>query len=176
MGSGSGPIGRILCTGCPVWRSFLWAAHCCAARAVNPHARAGRPARRAEAHRNACLFDVASGGVWPATDVATGAVSSYLAFSPLPFGRLDTMCPSAALGGLFSVPLSVATGLGAHSARPLAGTLPCEVRTFLRLRPQAVTGRRSPGPLPPPLYDAPSVTLRDTPSVGRRVAGAVQPA
>ena len=40
------------------------------------------------------------------------------------------------LGGMFSVPLSVAAGLAACSARPLAGTLPCEVRTFLQPWPQ----------------------------------------
>jgi len=33
---------------------------------------------------NASLFGLAPGGVCQASDVATGAVSSYLAFSPLP--------------------------------------------------------------------------------------------
>ena len=42
---GNRPIGRILCAGCPAWRSFVWALHCCDARAANPHARTGRPVR-----------------------------------------------------------------------------------------------------------------------------------
>lgn len=38
------------------------------------------------------------------------------------------------LGGVFSVPLSVALSLAACCAWPLASTLPCEVRTFLQRR------------------------------------------
>ena len=51
------------------------------------------------------------------------AVGSYPAFSPLPF--------LADLGGLFSVPLSIALGLSTCCARPLAGILLYGARTFL---------------------------------------------
>jgi len=47
------------------------------------------------------LFGLAPGGVYPATDVATGAVCSYHTISPLPIH------PKADLGGMFSVALSV---------------------------------------------------------------------
>jgi hypothetical protein len=48
------------------------------------------------------LFGLAPDGVWPAATVAGRAVSSYLAISPLPD-------PLRAIGGVFSVPLSVAS-------------------------------------------------------------------
>ena len=47
------------------------------------------------------LFNLAPDGVCPAIRLATNAVSSYLAFSPLP----------AEAGGIFSVALSVASRL-----------------------------------------------------------------
>jgi len=49
-----------------------------------------------------CLFGLAPAGVYPAAIVANRAVSSYLAFSPLPnlYFRAD-------VGGVFSVALSV---------------------------------------------------------------------
>lgn len=85
----------------------------------------------------ACLFGVASGGVWPAADVAAGAVSSCLAFSTLPSDA--AVCCGSVLGGMFSVPLSVAAHLGARRAWPLASTLPCEVRTFLQVSQEAMS-------------------------------------
>ena len=48
------------------------------------------------------------------------------------------------LGGVFSVPLSVALSLAACCAWPLASTLPCEVRTFLQRR--AAGQARDPAP------------------------------
>src|SRR3712207_3328639 len=78
---GSEPVGRILSAGEPARRSFVWAAGCPAARATYPHARTGRPPGLAAF---ACLFGIAPDGVWRAVRVATNAVSSYLAFSPLP--------------------------------------------------------------------------------------------
>jgi len=47
------------------------------------------------------LFGLAPGGVYPAADVATGAVCSYHTISPLPIH------PKADLSGMFSVALSV---------------------------------------------------------------------
>ena len=51
------------------------------------------------------------------------------------------------LGGLLSVPLSVALGLAACDAWPLASTLPCGVRTFLQrgTKPQPAAVRLAPG-------------------------------
>jgi len=51
-------------------------------------ARSGEPPCAARRPR-ACLFDVAPDGVWRAGPVATSAVSSYLAVSPLPSGPAD---------------------------------------------------------------------------------------
>src|SRR5690606_37959803 len=69
---------------------------------------------------------LASGGVYPASDVTVAPVSSYLTFSPLP----GTSCETP--GGLFSValslrlpsgrryrpPFSVMPGLSSRSAKP----------------------------------------------------------
>src|SRR6185437_5670040 len=49
-----------------------------------------------------CLFGLAPAGVYRAAPVARRAVSSYLAFSPLPGPKT--------VGGVFSVALSVAAG------------------------------------------------------------------
>jgi hypothetical protein len=49
-----------------------------------------------------CLFGLAPAGVCRAADVTTCAVSSYLTVSPLPVHRR-----TGAIGGLFSVALSV---------------------------------------------------------------------
>ena len=58
-------------------------------------------------------------------DVTADAVGSYPTVSPLPV----RVTPD--LGGLLSVPLSVALGLATYSARSLTGILPCGARTFL---------------------------------------------
>ena len=65
------------------------------------------------------IFGLSTRKVYHAPKVTFGAVSSYLAFSPLPrHGR----------GGLFSVALSVhAKGV----TFPLGSTIPYVVRTFL---------------------------------------------
>ena len=78
------------------------------------------------------LLGLAPDGVCLASDVATGAVSSYLAFSPLP-RLVEVVC------FLWHFP-------SGHPAPPLAGVLPGGARTFL---PPASSrrraGRRSPG-------------------------------
>jgi hypothetical protein len=65
------------------------------------------------------LFGLAPDGVYPATDVATSAVSSYLAISPLPVYR-----NKLAVYFLWHFP-------SPHGVRPLAGILLCGARTFL---------------------------------------------
>ena len=62
------------------------------------------------------LFGLASDGVYTAASVTRSAVSSYLAFSPLP----------AIAGGYFLLHLP-----GSHLHRTLSGILPYEARTFL---------------------------------------------
>ena len=62
------------------------------------------------------LFGLASNGVYTATFVTKSAVSSYLAFSPLPDEA----------GGSFLLHWP-----GSHLHRTLSGILPCEARTFL---------------------------------------------
>jgi hypothetical protein len=77
-------------------------------------------------------FGLAPDGVYPAPDVTTRTVSSYLAFSPL----LRTTVSPNAQSGLFSVTLS-----SDRSESPLATILPFGVRTFLPF--SLLTGRRS---------------------------------
>src|SRR5438034_1397480 len=71
------------------------------------------------------LFCLAPHGVFPASRIAPRAVSSYLAFSTLP-----ALCCQRT-GGVFSVTLSVNSGLGRNCPRVLRGMLPYGVRTFL---------------------------------------------
>src|SRR5208283_5458397 len=94
----AGPVSRILCAAPDLRgpatanrrrqraarRSFLWAAHYCAALATYPEVvthRAGTCAAEANAPP---LFGLAPCGVFPATAIAGGAVRSYRTFSPLP--------------------------------------------------------------------------------------------
>jgi hypothetical protein len=71
---------------------------------------------------NAPLFGLALGGVCHASNVTIGAVSSYLAFSPLP-DRMDQ--PSnQAVYFLWHFP-------SRHRDWVLPSTLPCRARTFL---------------------------------------------
>ena len=76
-------------------RSFVWATALLPCSSHLPARSGGRPVRCDGSHRDACLFDVAPDGVWPAVTVAAHAVGSYPTFSPLPEG------------GLFSVALSL---------------------------------------------------------------------
>jgi hypothetical protein len=71
------------------------------------------------------LFRLAPHGVFPAPRIASRAVSSYLAFSPLPALRCQRT------GGAFSVTLSVTALLQTRRPRVLRGMLPYGVRTFL---------------------------------------------
>src|SRR6266852_5294909 len=84
-------------------RSFLWAAHYCAAQATYPEVvahRAGTPPRKPEGlPGNPSLFGLAPCGVCPARRITAAAVRSYRTFSPLP----EPCGP----GGMFSVALSV---------------------------------------------------------------------
>ncbi len=72
------------------------------------------------------LFCLAPHGVFRASRIAPRAVSSYLAFSPLP----DLCCQRT--GGVFSVTLSVTAILQARCPRVLRGMSPYGVRTFLQ--------------------------------------------
>src|ERR1700682_770172 len=71
------------------------------------------------------LFFLAPHGVFPASRIAPRAVSSYLAFSPLP-----ALCCQRT-GGVFSVTLFVTVLLQTRRPRFLRGMLPYGVRTFL---------------------------------------------
>ena len=71
------------------------------------------------------LFCLAPHGVFRASRITPRAVSSYLAFSPLPALRCQRT------GGVFSVTLSVGARLGERRPRVLRGMLPYGVRTFL---------------------------------------------
>ncbi len=130
-------------------RSFIWTSRCRLALPFLPWRRSasgGREATYPPAERprplvpgpsTACadrLLGLAGGGVCPAGDVAAAAVRSYRTISPLPV-------PLRAIGCVFSVALSLgspgpvsvdghATGTG--SRWPLATTVPCPARTFLR--------------------------------------------
>src|SRR5213075_3198433 len=72
------------------------------------------------------LFCLAPHGVFPASQIASRAVSSYLAFSPLP-----ALCFQRT-GGVFSVTLSVVAVFQPRRPRILRGMLPYGVRTFLQ--------------------------------------------
>src|SRR5204862_971597 len=83
------------------------------------------------------LFCLAPHGVFPASQIAQRAVSSYLAFSTLPALRCQRT------GGVFSVTLSVDARLGERRPRVLRGMLPYGVRTFLWRVPPCGTHQRS---------------------------------
>ena len=72
------------------------------------------------------LFCLAPHGVFPASQITSRAVSSYLAFSTLPALRCQRT------GGVFSATLSVAAVLQPRRPRVLRGMLPYGVRTFLQ--------------------------------------------
>src|SRR3954447_19356170 len=80
------------------------------------------------------LFCLAPHGVFPASQITPRAVSSYLAFSPLPVQRT---------GGVFSVTLSVATTFQSRRPRILRGMPPYGVRTFLQQIPHSRIHQRS---------------------------------
>src|SRR6266550_2129594 len=71
------------------------------------------------------LFCLAPHGVFRVSRITPRAVSSYLAFSPLP----APCCQRT--GGVFSVTLSVTALLKTRCPRVLRGMLPYGVRTFL---------------------------------------------
>ena len=81
------------------------------------------------------LFDLAPDGVYPATDVATSAVSSYLAISTLPVPSrplADSSAGPSAVYFLWHFP-------SPHGVRPLTGILLCGARTFLPTLASAAT-------------------------------------
>src|SRR6201993_929119 len=75
------------------------------------------------------LFCLAPHGVFRASRITSRAVSSYLAFSPLP-----ALCCQRT-GGVFSVTLSVTAVFQPRRPRILRGMLPYGVRTFLQRIP-----------------------------------------
>ena len=77
------------------------------------------------------LFCLAPHGVFRASRITPRAVSSYLAFSPLPALKKEQLF-SQRTGGVFSVTLSVNPDLGRGCPRILRGMLPYGVRTFLQ--------------------------------------------
>src|SRR5690349_20532640 len=82
-------------------------------------------------------FCLAPHGVFRATRITPRAVSSYLAFSPLPVpaweaGSFPYNCSCQRTGGVFSVTLSVNARLRERRPRILRGMLPYGVRTFLQ--------------------------------------------
>ncbi len=79
--------------------------------------------QRAGCPPSVCL---APHGVFPASRITPRAVSSYLAFSTLPF-----LCCQRT-GGVFSVTLSVTAVFQVRRPRVLRGMLPYGVRTFLQ--------------------------------------------
>jgi hypothetical protein len=82
-----------------------------------------------------CLFGLAPAGVYPATTVTSRAVSSYLTFSPLPVPRFPL-----AIGGVFSVALSViGPTKKVGDAQALPGSVPNGARTFLERQSNATT-------------------------------------
>src|SRR5213082_3656926 len=75
------------------------------------------------------LFCLAPHGVFRASRIAPRAVSSYLAFSPLP-----ALCCQRT-GAVFSVTLSIAAVFQLQLPRILRGMQPYGVRTFLQQNP-----------------------------------------
>ena len=84
------------------------------------------------------LFCLAPHGVFRASRIASRAVSSYLAFSPLPVLKKEQLF-SQRTGGVFSVTLSVNPDFGRDCPRILRGVLPYGVRTFLQ-QPRKLSG------------------------------------
>ncbi len=81
----AGPVSRILSA--RLWRragrSFLWAAHYCAALATYPEVVRAESARGRRS-ASPSLFGLAPCGVCPARSITGAAVRSYRTFSPLP--------------------------------------------------------------------------------------------
>src|SRR6476620_2479150 len=101
------------------------------------------PGDLGRAVRNISLFGLAPCGVLPAIRVATNAVRSYRTFSPLLASALRATAEQAQVQPASPKPEGRRRAVcflchfpSGHPDRPLAGALPCGVRTFLvRLRP-----------------------------------------
>ena len=126
-------------------RSFLWAAHYCAAQATYPEVvarRAGtRPGGLFSRLQAPSLFGLAPCGVCPARRITATAVRSYRTFSPLP-----RRCRR---GGIFSVALSVEW---TRPSEPGRGTLPDVIRHTALWSSD----------FPPPPLDAARATVRSS--------------
>ena len=126
-----------VCGIAPAGRSFLWAAHYCAAQATYPEVvtrRAGTFRRNFRSDLGPSLFGLAPCGVCPARCITAAAVRSYRTFSPLPRASEDAprryvLCGTSRQPGLNP------------ASRTLSGTLLCGVRTFL---PRSLTKQERP--------------------------------
>ena len=76
----------------PAGRSFLWAAHCCAAQATYPEVVTRRAGTCPGRSRTPSLFGLAPCGVCPARPITAAAVRSYRTFSPLPGVAAGAVC------------------------------------------------------------------------------------
>ena len=94
------------------------------------------------------LLGLARGGVYRARDVAAAAVRSYRTFSTLP---VPTPRAMPAIGGVFSVALSLNRRLTPVARWALPTALSCRARTFLSRVSPAARGR-TPLPRPPRLH------------------------
>jgi hypothetical protein len=123
------PISRVLSRTFVRRRSFLWSADCSTDLAAYPGMMLGRAGPLP-------ILGLAPGGVCPASPVARTAVRSYRTISPLP--RRTT-----AVSFLWHCP-------GSCERSPLATTVPCGARTFLKkgtfYSSISSRSRRCPGP------------------------------
>lgn len=155
-GKWSGSVGRILCavagvTVIPLGPRLPGGSSHLPARS------SGRSARSTGVPRIACLFDVAPDGVWPAITVASDAVSSYLAISPLPL-----VTQRAPKGGIFSATLSVTPPLR-WSAPAFTGHAAVRCPDF-PLNPEGNSDHLRPVPSGEPTRDRPPALREDSAS------------
>jgi hypothetical protein len=137
-----GSVSRVLSPVCTDgWRSFILTSRC---RLALPIPQEATYPLLSPGPGNSML-DLAGGGVYPADAVTGAAVRSCRTISPLPVPQRFE-----AIGCVFSVALSRGSP-GPHSALfhkmrtgpgwPLATTVPCPARTFLRLYLGPATAR-----------------------------------
>jgi hypothetical protein len=129
-------ISRVLSKGCPFVRPFIWDASRLTPLATYPDTPTHKRAVIcANANNMVSLFGLAPGGACHAPFLTVGAVSSYLAVSPLPITRI---------GGLFSVALSLKPCYKARPRRELPATMFAWSPDFPPLRPFGASFRSPP--------------------------------